>query len=80
MVTNAHKEQQLTQNKKQNDLNKGIENAVYISCQKFPKGAETCPNFKHNDLAYKSIENVGYISCQKRYKDQKLFENSNTMT
>ena len=56
MVTNAHKEQQLTQNKKQNDLYQGIENAVYISCQKF---AETCPNFKHNDLAYKSIENVG---------------------
>ncbi len=66
-----------------NDLYQGIENAVYIymSCQKFSKGAETCPNFKNNDLAYhKSIENVGYISCQKRYKDQKLFKNSNTMT
>ncbi len=58
----------------------GIENAMYMSCQKFSKGAETCPNFKHNDLAYKSIENVGYISCQKRYKDQKLLKNSNTMT
>ena len=56
--TNAHKEQQLTQNIKQNDLYKGIENAVYI----LSKGAETCPNFKHTDLAYKSIENVGYIS------------------
>ena len=46
MVTNAQKEQQFTQNKKQNDLYQGIENAVYISCQKFPKEAETCPNFK----------------------------------
>ena len=61
MVTNAHKEQQLTQ---KNDLYQGIENAVYISCQKFSKEAETCPNFKHNDLAYKSIENVGYISSE----------------
>ncbi len=50
-----------------NDLYQGIENAVYMSCQKFSKGAETCPNFKNNNLAYyKSVENVGYISCQKR--------------
>lgn len=75
-----HKRSQRAATHPKNDLYQGIENAVYMSCQKFSKGAETCPNFKHNDLAYKSIENVGYISCQKRYKDQKLFKNSNTMT
>ena len=56
-----HKRSQRAATHPKNDLYQGIENAVYMSCQKFSKEAETCPNFEHNDLAYKSIENVGYL-------------------
>ena len=77
-----HKRSQRAATRPKNDLYQGIENAVYIclvrNFQKEQKRARILNT--HNDLAYKSIENVGYISCQKRYKDQKLFKNSNTMT